>query len=443
MQLQELVDTVDGLLAKKDDRRLRSMLSRHTAQELAHVINRLTNGKRKTFALLPPEIQAEVVLRLTDRSKGFVLPRISDHTIARFLHFNEEDDAADLLQFIAEERRPVILGHLKPDKRAKLEKLLTFDPETAGGLMDLNFISVGTHETLKDVAARVREHVATNRQTPLVVVRERDGLVSGFVPYKTLMLGQPSRTAQSAMHALPTIAHHIDQEKIVKQAMRERGEVFGVVDDHGHFLGAIHLKDLLKVAQMEATEDVLKFAGVSPEEEMLGPARTAIRMRYKWLIVNLLTAFLASAVVSLFEGTIDRLPYLAIYMPIVAGMGGNAGTQTLAVAVRGLALSDANRKQRLQLVLKEALTGLFNGLINGIIVAGVVTLSRGNAPLGIILCASMAINLVAAGIAGALIPLTLRALRVDPAVASAVFVTTVTDCLGFFVFLGLATLFLI
>ncbi len=429
MPLQELVTTVDALLAKKDDRRLRSMLARHTAEELAHAINRLQNGKRKTFALLPPEIQAEVVLRLTDTSKTFVLPRISDHTVARFLHFNEEDDAADLLQFIEEERRPIILGYLKPDKRAKLEKLLTFDPETAGGLMDLNFLTVQKEDTLKDVSARVRDHVTLHRQAPLVVVMDEHHHARGFVPYRTLMLSIPGRTAASVM-------------QIVRQAMRERGEVFGVRDDAGHFLGVIHLKDLLKVAQMEATEDVLKFAGVSPEEEMLGPAGTAIRMRYQWLIVNLATAFLASAVVSLFSHTIDRIAVLAVYMPIVAGMGGNAGTQALAVAVRGLATADMNRKQRVRLVVKEAVTGLANGVINGVIVAAYLWLLGGNPLLGLILFASMVITLVFAGIAGALIPLTLKALKVDPAVASTVFVTTVTDCVGFFTFLGLATIFL-
>ncbi len=442
MELPELVEHVDGLLAQKDDRRLKSLLARLSTQEIVHVVNKLHNGKRKTFALLPPEVQAEVAPRMTELSKTFVLPRLTDHTMARFLHFCEEDDAADLLQFLSEERRAAILKHVKPEKRQKFEKLLTFHPETAGGLMDLNFIAVTENASLKDVSEKVRTHVKEHRQTPLVVVIDKQGSTMGFIPYRSLMLAPSGTTLTDLMHDLPMIHHATDQEKLVRRASRSKDDVFGVTDEHEKLLGVVHLKDLLKVAQMEATEDVYKFAGVSPEEEMLGPASAAIRMRYKWLIVNLGTAILASSVVGFFEGTISALPVLAVFMPIVAGMGGNAGTQALAVAVRGLAMGDVPRKQRARLVLKESFTGLANGLINGIIVAGVVYVTRGRTDIGLILAASMVINMVVAGVAGAVIPLTLKAFKVDPAVASAVFVTTVTDICGFFTFLGLATYFL-
>ena len=443
MEVPELVEHVDGLLAAKDDRRLKSLFARLSTQEMVHVINKLNNGKRKTFALLPPEVQAEVAPRLTELSKTFVLPRLSDHAMARFLHFCEEDDAADLLQFLSEERRAMILRHVKPEKRLKFEKLLTFHPETAGGLMDLNFIAVPEASTIKEVAEKVRAHMKEHHQTPLVVVLDKKGSAEGFIPYRSLMLAPPGTTMTSLMHDLPTIHHHTDQEKLVKRASRGKDDVFGITDDNDKLLGVVHLKDLLKVAQMEATEDVYKFAGVSPEEEMLGTAGAAIRMRYKWLLVNLGTAFLASSVVGLFEDTIEKLAILAVFMPIVAGMGGNAGTQALAVAVRGLALGEVPRKQRMRLVIKESITGLANGVINGIIVAGVVYVTRGRADIGLILAASMVINMVVAGIAGAVIPLTLKAFKVDPAVASAVFVTTVTDICGFLSFLGLATVLLV
>lgn len=443
MPKQDLLEQVDGLLGKKDDRKLRSVLARHSPDDIASVINKLENGKRKTFAMLPPEVQADVVLRLSENSKTFVLPRTSDHTIARFLHFNEEDDAADILQFLPEERRMVVLNWVKPDKKAKIEKLLTFHPETAGGLMDLNFLKVRSTMTLRDVGAKAREYVKEHRQTPTVIVTDATGKVMGFVPPKSLMLASTDKPVSDLMQPLPVIDHSTDQEKIVRMATRERGDVFGVVDDQDKFLGIVHLKDLLKVAQMEATEDLLKFAGVSPEEELLGPARTAIRMRYKWLLVNLGTAFIASFVVSQFENTIALLPILAVYMPIVAGMGGNAGTQALAVAVRGLAVGEVPQRQRVRLLIKEVLTGLANGTINGIVVAGVITLFSGRADIGLLLGASMVINMVVAGVAGALIPITLKAFKVDPAVASAVFVTTATDVFGFLTFLGLATLFLL
>jgi magnesium transporter len=443
MQQRVLLETIDGLLANKEDARLKNILMSHTPQEIARVINQLPHGKRKSFAILPPEVQADVVLRLSEQSRTYVLPRISDHAIARMLHFTEEDDAADLLQLLEENRRPMVLQHMKPEKRSMIEKLLRFDPETAGGLMDLNYITVPMSAAVRDVSEAVRHHLEVQKKTPMVIVMDEKNKARGFLPHKNLFLASPHATAGTMMHRLPTMPHSMDQEKIVRLAMRERGEVFGVTTDDDRLLGVIHMRDLLRIAQFEATEDVYKFAGVSHEENMLGSPWSAVRLRHRWLIVNLGTAFLASWVVSLFEGTISQLAILAVYMPIVAGMGGNAGTQALAVAVRGLALSDITNRQKIQLIAKEILAGAVNGAINGVIVAAVVILLGQRMELAIILGASMVINLVVAGIFGALIPLILKTFRVDPAVASTVFVTTATDCCGFFAFLGLATYFLL
>jgi magnesium transporter len=277
------------------------------------------------------------------------------------------------------------------------------------------------------------------KKTPMIIVVDNGGNAKGYVSHKSLLLATPNSTAGSLMRRLPLVPHTLDQEKLLRIAARERGSVFGVVDDKEKFLGIIHLRDLLQIAQLEATEDVYKFAGVSPEEEMLGSPWAAIRMRWSWLVINLATAFLAAFVVSLFEGTISRLAILAVYMPIVAGMGGNAGTQALAVAVRGLATSDITLRQKIHLIWKEILTGAANGVINGVIVGAIVLLLGQPPLLAVVLAAAMVINLIVAGIFGAFIPLMLKSMRIDPAVASTVFVTTATDCVGFLAFLGLAT----
>ncbi len=442
MQLSALVTHIDTLLSQKDDARLRNFLLNRTPLEIARVINTLEHGKRKTLSTIPPEMQAETVLRLDEQSRAYVLPKLSDHTIARFLHFNAEDDAADILQILPEERRNAILQYVKPEKRAKIAKLLTYDPETAGGLMDLNFLSVPITATLKEVSDRVQQHRETQKHTPMIVVTDVYGSARGFIPHKSLFLATPNSTAETLMHRLPMMPHQLDQEKILRIAARERGDVFGVTDEKDQFLGIIHLRDLLQIAQLEATEDVYKFAGVSPEEEMLGSPWTAIRMRYAWLIINLATAFLASFVVSLFQNVIAAFAILAVYMPIVAGMGGNAGTQALAVTVRGLALSDITARQKFSLIIKEILTGAANGVINGVIVAAVVLLLKQPPALAAVLGAAMVINLIVAGIFGAVIPVILKSMRIDPAVASTVFVTTATDCFGFLAFLGLAAAFM-
>lgn len=443
MTIAELISSIDTLLGQKEDRKLRNLLARTSAADIAQLLTRLPNGKRKTFALLPPEVQSEVVLRLNDETRELIVPRLSDLTIARFLHFNEEDDAADILQILATERRDGILKHLKPDRRLRIEKLLHFHPESAGGLMDLNFITVQGTSTKREVAEQVQHYMLEHRkQIPMVVVMDDQGKPRGFIPHRSLMLAPATTPIAALVQPLLSLPHSADQEHVLKIATREKGDVFGVVDDRGKFLGVIHTRDLLKIAQMEATEDVYKFAGVSSEEHMLGPISDAVRMRYRWLIINLGTAFLAASVVSLFEGTIGRLAILAAFMPIVAGMGGNAGTQALAVTVRGLAVTGVSAKQRMYLLGKESVAGLVNGLINGVIVAAVVLVLGYPLQLAIILGASMVINLVVAGFFGALIPVVLKSMKIDPAVASSVFVTTATDITGFLVFLGLAATFL-
>ncbi len=442
MQFPALLQQVDTLLSQKDDLRLRSVLGSRSALDIARIINKLYHGKRKTFALLPPEVQADVFMRMDEESREYVLPRLSDLTIARFLHFCEEDDAADILQILPEERRQAVLSHLKTDKRIKIGKLLNYHPETAGGLMDLNFVTVPIDAGLKQVSEAVKSHLEAQKASPLVVVMDAAGKARGYIPHRNLISGSPTALAGALMHRLPTVPHSIDQEAILKIAARERGDVVGVTDEGDRFLGVVHLRDLLRIAQSEATEDIYKFAGVSAEENMLDSPWAAVKNRYAWLIINLATAFLAAFVVSLFKGTIDRLAILAVYMPIVAGMGGNAATQTLAVVVRGLALSDITTRQKVQLITKEIFAGAMNGLINGIIVASVIVLLHQPPLLAAILATAMVINMIVAGIAGAVMPLTLRALKIDPAVSSTVFVTTATDCIGFLAFLGLASFLL-
>ncbi len=443
MAVDEILSHIDGLLAKKEDQKLRSFMSRQTVTDLAHVIDQLPHGKRKTFAILPPEIQADIAVLLSERSRAFVLPRLSDHAIARFLHFCDEDDAVDLLHELPEQRRTSIVGHLKEDKRYKVQKLLTFGSETAGGLMDLNFIVVDDTSTIKEVSDSIRAHIQLHKQPPMVVVRDARGSTLGFVPYRTLMFSVSGKPIKDIVTPIPLTSSKTDQENVLKIATREKSDVIGVHDEGGHIIGIIQLHDLLRVAQREATEDVFKFAGVSPEESAMDPPLVAVRRRYGWLIFNLGTAFMASFVVSLFQDTIAALAILAAYMPIVAGMGGNAGTQSLAIVVRGIALGEIPRHQRVRLVLKEMTAGLINGFLNGVIVACVVYALRGTLMIGVVLGLSLVINMVVAGFFGAVVPIVLRAFKIDPAVASTVFVTTATDISGFFTFLGLASLVLL
>lgn len=438
----KLITKADELLEKKDDVELKRLLTHQDFHIVAQVIDGLPRGKRKTFALLPPEKQAEVALVLSEISKRAIFPRLNEEAVARFLHFNDEDDATDVLQYLPVTRRTLILLKMKEEKRRKIEKLLRFGSETAGGLMDLNFILVKPDFTQRDVMDKVQRHVELQKQIPTVLVVDEKGKVLGLVPDRNLIFLSQNSTVADIARPLPLVAHTMDREKVIQLISRMRCEAVCVVDESETILGVIHLRDLLKVAQAEATEDIYRFAGVDVEEHALDPVVSKVKRRYNWLIVNLGTAFLASFVVSLFEDTISKFAILAVYMPIVAGQGGNAATQALAVVVRGLALGEIGWNRAQKVILKEAIAGTINGVITGAIAAAAAIILGAPPVLGFILCASMIFNLFVAGFFGALIPFILKRFRIDPATASTVFVTTTTDVFGFFSFLGLGMLLL-
>lgn len=442
MSTEKLLEKVDSLLGKKTDHELGPLLARQDFHVLAQVIDALHSGKRKTFALLPPEKQAEVAIVLNEDSKNRVFGRLSDATIARFLHFMAEDDATDMLQHLTPQKRELVLALMKEDKRRKIQKLLHYGSETAGGLMDLNFLAVDPKDVFNDVIERVRKHVEGKRDMPTVVVVNAQGVVIGFIPERKLLFPAHSTTAESQMLPIPAVHHAMDRERVMQMMAQMRTEIVAVTDNVGGVLGVIHLRDLMRVAQAEATEDIYRFAGVDVEEHPLDPILMKVRRRYNWLLLNLVTAFIAAFVVSLFEDTITRFAILAVYMPIVAGQGGNAATQALAVVVRGLAMNEITWEKAAGVILREAGAGIVNGLITGFAASAAALAFGAPLMLGIILPAAMVINLFVAGFFGACIPFILKRLKIDPAVASSVFVTTMTDVVGFFAFLGLASLML-
>jgi magnesium transporter len=276
----------------------------------------------------------------------------------------------------------------------------------------------------------------------LYVVDERKHLV-GVTSLRRLLLVSPETPLKRIMTAdLITARVDMDQEEVARQVASYNLLAIPVVDEENKLVGVITVDDVIDVIKDEATEDIYRLAGVAGDERAFTPAGESLRKRLPWLGVNLVTAFLAASVVALFEGTIERITALAVFMPIVAGMGGNAATQTLTVIVRGIALGELNWGNSRKALLKEAAVGIGNGIILGLIAAAVAWATRGSPVLGLVLCAAMIINMFVAATAGTLVPLGLRAANVDPALASSVFITTLTDVFGFLSFLGLGTIFL-
>jgi magnesium transporter len=275
----------------------------------------------------------------------------------------------------------------------------------------------------------------------LYVVDERRHLV-GVVSLRRLLLVSPETPLKRIMTTdLISARVDMDQEEVARQVASYNLLAIPVVDEESKLVGVITVDDVIDVIKDEATEDIYRLAGVAGDERAFTPALESLRKRLPWLGVNLATAFLAASVVALFEGTIEQITALAVFMPIVAGMGGNAATQTLTVIVRGIALGELTWSNARKALVKEAAVGVGNGVILGLVAAVVAWATRGNPVLGLVLCAAMIINMFVAATAGTLVPLGLRAASIDPALASSVFITTLTDVFGFLSFLGLATIF--
>jgi magnesium transporter len=274
-------------------------------------------------------------------------------------------------------------------------------------------------------------------------VTDAEGRLRGVLRVRDLLFSPSNLKIRDIMEpGVRAVSVHADQEEIARLYRAYGFSAIPVVDDFQRLRGVVTADDVLEVVEEEATEDMQRMVGLSGEEAAETPWMRSVRNRLPWLCFNLATAFLAGWVVSLFETTIAKYAVLAIFLPIIAGQGGNAGTQTLTIIVRSIALGDLPEKRHRSILVKEILVGLLNGLAIGLVVGGVSWLWRGELVLGVITFAAMVLNMVAAGIAGVLIPLGLRALRIDPALASAILLTTVTDVVGFFLFLGLAALVL-
>ena len=351
------------------------------------------------------------------------------------------DDATGYASRLSDPIAAQVLTLMEAEPAADVRELLEHEERTAGRIMTRNYFALDEDVTIAEAVAALQKRSEDFEMVFYVyVVDKRDHLV-GVVSLRKMLTTPPSTQLKRIMvHDVISARTSDDQEKVARLVAEYNLLAIPIVGDEDRLVGIVTVDDVIDVLHEEAEEDLLALAGVSAEEHIDTRAPRSLRLRAPWLLVNLATAFLASYVVSQFEGSISRLPALAVLMPIVAGMGGNAATQTLTVIIRGMATNEMVGTMRV--VLKESLVGTGNGLINGLVCTAVVAGFYRNGWLGIIIAMAMIINMIVAGISGTLIPVALRKLGVDPAVASSVFVTTCTDVFGFFSFLGIATLLL-
>jgi magnesium transporter len=445
-KIDVVLDSVRRLLRIGATANLFNLLQKQHPADLAQVLAELQERDRKAaFSVLfdrSPKLAMEAVAELGPEAGAQLLADRPAEDIAKLLQEIPSDDAAALVDYLPEELSSAVLELMRPKESGQVENLLEYPEKTAGRIMNPNVFALSEDLTVGEAISALQASRDVEMVFYLYVVDERRHLV-GVTSLRRLLLVSPETPLKRIMTPdVTSVRVDTDQEEAARQVASYNLLAIPVVDEENKLVGVVTVDDVIDVIKDEATEDIYRLAGVSGDERVFTPPGESLRLRLPWLLVNLATAFLAAAVVGLFEATIAQVTAVAIFMPIVAGMGGNAATQTLTVIVRGLALGELTWVNARQALLKEVTVGFINGIATGIIAAGLAMLFKGNPMIGLLLAAAMVINMCVAAAAGTLIPLGLKALKIDPALASAVFITTFTDVAGFASFLGLTTVFL-
>lgn len=422
---------------------LKEFLELHPA-DLADRLQRLSlEEAQHLLPELPPSLAARAMAEMEHDRQRELLMVLPSQNLSPLLAELAPDVVADLLPAMAPASRRLALEGLPAGQRQRVQALLRYAPDTAGGIMSDRFIALQDAMTVEQVRELLRTHAQEERTEDIayLYVVDADRRLVGIVSLRDLVFRRPERRMTDIMvREVKSVSATDDQEKVTQQFEHYHYLGLPVLDLEGKLVGVVKASDALEVASKEATEDMQLMVGLTGEEHALTPWRTSVGRRLPWLYINLATAFLAAFVVGLFEHAIARWTALAVFLPVIAGQGGNAGMQTLTVIVRDLALGEISAGDGRRALVKELTLGLVNGLAVGVVVGLVGWWWKGSVALGFVAFAALVLNQLSAAFAGVAIPFGLKALRVDPALASSIFVTTVTDVAGFLYFLGLAVL---
>ncbi|MDX8382324.1 MAG: magnesium transporter [Ghiorsea sp.] len=438
---------IQSILNLSDERLNQNLASLHTS-EIAELVIACRNDDERLqlISAIPEAILGDTLLELPEGMQEDVLSKLNTHHIESVVEHLNSDDAADILQSVKPEVADAVIKGLDPEDRRGIEPLMAHHEESAGGLMQAELFKVRDDWQVEKVIKVLRRWgKSIDSLTYIYSVNQHDKL-TGVVPIHALLFCEPDEQIWRIADAnFPTVLVDEDQEEVARIFQKYNVLALPVVDKQGVLVGRITADDIIDVVHEEATEDMYHLAGLSNQDDLTEPVTITAWRRGVWLMFNLITAVIASLVIAQFQTTLEHIVALAVLMPIVASMGGIAGTQTLTVMVRGIALGRVTFNNSKRTLIKEVSVSIVTGLSFAFFVG---LLARFWFPeygmtLGLIIAAAIMINLLMAGLAGSLIPLTLQRLDIDPALASGTILTTVTDVVGFLSFLGLATIFLI
>lgn len=435
--LQRIKTALEG-----NDAELQEVLNEYHPSEIAMLFEKLPQEARERIInILPTEEASEVISEMDEEHEpGELLINLHPEKRSEIIEELDYDDAADIISQLDEEDQQEILEDIDAEDASSIRALMSYEEDTAGGIMNPQVICVNINSDKKRALDDVIHQSEEMEEFYTIYVVDDDKALRGIISIKDLVKARANaKVGELFNDDFVFVKADLDQEEVAKLISQYNLTTIPVVDDHMKLLGRITVDDIIDVLQEESTEDILKISGVSEDEELSGGWVAAVKSRLPWLIINLGTAYLAASIIRHFDNTVQAIPIIAAYMTIIAGMGGNAATQALAVTVRRISLTDLTDSQAYNTVLKEFLVGMLNGAANGLIVFIIALIFDANIMLGLVLFLAMTGNLIVAGLTGSSIPLVLKRLGIDPAVASSIIITTFTDCAGFLLPLWLAT----
>jgi magnesium transporter len=420
----------------------RERLTETPPVDIAHLLENFdTDQQRHILRQIPEELAAEAVSELRPEESAELIGEMRPERAVQIVDLVDPDDATDIIAELDEDDRSRIMGSLAPEQVEAVTQLLAYPEDSAGGIMTTEYAWVTPEMQVDEAIASVRERSMEIETIYYIYVVDREDHLLGVVSMRDLILAQPDTTISDIMETdLFGIARpETDREDVAHMVAEYNLLAVPVLDMAGRILGIVTHDDVLDVVQEEATEDIQKLVGAGGDESVHSRILYSVQKRGPWLLVNLGTAALASGVVYVFRHQIEQISLLAVFMPIIASLGGNSGAQTLAVAIRSLALGDVSSDEHARIYLREATLGILHGIGIGLIASAGVYLMVGDLRIAVVVLIAMILNMTLAGTAGALIPLTLERVGLDPAQSSSIFLTTVTDVAGFFIFLSLGS----
>ena len=440
-ELERLRESINLLLVEGRDERLSDLVEDAHPADVSRVIRELSHDDQvRVFRLLSPQHAGEVLAELDDPTLRDLVASLPELEVSRVLDRMPSEQVVDVVEELPKERADEILELMEEEKSEEVQELLEYREGTAGRLMSPEFVAVREDANVAEAIEHIRKAASGEGAFYLYVVDDHDHLV-GLVPLHRLLAADAATPIRAIRtDDVESVRVDTDQEEVARLVQHYNLIQIPVVDVNRRLLGTIGLDDVIDVIREEATEDIQRLGGVAGDETVLDPPQAVFVKRNLWRLINLCTAVLAASVIGLFESSIQTLATLAVFMPIVASMGGISTTQTATVVVRGIALGDMTAAVLRRVLWKELWLGLATGGANGVVIAVIAYLWKGNLLLSLILAVALMANMVVAAVVGTLIPIALKATRVDPAIASSVIITTFTDVFGFFSFLGLATL---